>query len=68
MLYLIAQATPLPRRVFEGDSDFCVLGGPQHMVQSLDDPLQSGRFTLAQMRARMQNQKRQPKASANVIS
>ena len=61
MLDLIAQATPLPRRVFEGDPDFCIFGGAQYFVQPGHDLLQAHRFTRTQVRARMEDEKWQTK-------
>src|SRR5581483_5393012 len=54
----VAEATPLTRRVFQGDSHRRLLRGGQHFVEAGNDLSQPGLFPATQVRARVQHQKR----------
>ena len=60
MLDLIPQARPLPRRVLQRDAHGRLPGRGEHLVQAGDDLFDARSLARAQVRARVQHQKRQP--------
>ena len=61
MLESVAEATPLPCCVFQCDTNAAIFRRGNRFIQSLGDALQSGLFSRAEMRARMQYEKRKSK-------